>query len=99
LTGKDERHDYQKSVISMVSEALVGIDAALIQAVKDADAIVTGADALKHERDAALVTANSTVTALEAALVEKKKQIGHRQTLNGCRSGRVERGRDSPNAG
>jgi len=69
------RHDYQKSVIDMVSEALVGIQAALTQSVKDADAIVTGADALKQQRDAALESAKATVTALEAALVEKKAKL------------------------
>lgn len=74
-TGKDERHEYQKSVIDMVNEALLGIQAALSQAVKDADAIVTGADALKLQRDAALETARAAVVAMEADLADKKAKL------------------------
>jgi len=76
LTGKDERHEYQNSVIDMVSEALLGIQAELTKAVKDADVIVTGADALKQQRDAALETAKAAVVALEADLVAKKEKLG-----------------------
>jgi hypothetical protein len=75
LTGKDERHEYQKSVIDMVNEALLGIQAALSQAVKDADAVVTGADALKQQRDAALETAKAAVVAMEADLADKKGKL------------------------
>jgi len=75
LTGKDERHAYQNSVIDMVSEALVGIQASMTQAVKDADAIVTGADALKQQRASTLEAAKATVTALEASLAEKKAKL------------------------
>jgi len=75
LTDKDERHEYQKSVIDMVSEALLGIQAALSQAVKDADAIVTGADALKQQRDAALETAKAALVAMEADLTDKKAKL------------------------
>jgi hypothetical protein len=75
LEGKDERHAYQRSVIEMVSEALLGIQAALSQEVKEADAIVTGADALKQQRDTALETAKAAVVALEADLVDKKAKL------------------------
>lgn len=77
LTGKDERHEYQNSVIDMVKEALLGIQAALTQAVKDADAIVTGADALKLQRDAALETAKAAVVAMEAGLADKKAKLAN----------------------
>lgn len=75
LTGKDKRHQYQKSVIDMVSEALLGIQASLSQAVKDADAIVTGADALKQQRADALETANAGVVAMEVDLADKKAKL------------------------
>jgi len=75
LTSKDERHEYQNSVIDMVSEALLGIQSALSQGVKDADAIVTGADALKQERDATLERAKAAVVALETDLAAKKEKL------------------------
>jgi len=82
LTGKDERHEYQKSVIGMLEEALRGMEAALTQAVKDADAVVTGADALKQQRDAALETAKAAVVAMEADLTAKKeKQVSAKESM------------------
>lgn len=75
LTGKDERHQYQNNVIDMLSEALSGIEAALSQAVKDADAIVTGADALRQQRDNTLESSKASVSALEADLVDKKAKL------------------------
>jgi hypothetical protein len=75
LEDKESRHEYQRSVIDMVSEALLGIQAALSEEVKKADAIVTGADSLKHQRDAALETAKAAVVAMEADLVDKKAKL------------------------
>jgi len=75
LTGKDERHQYQNNVIDMLSEALTGIEVALSQAVKDADAIVIGADALKQQRNDTLESSKTCVVALEADLVDKKAKL------------------------
>lgn len=75
LTGKNDRHQYQNSVIDMLSDSLHGIEISLSQAVKEADAIVTGADALKRQRNDALGCAKASVVTLEADLVNKKATL------------------------